>query len=87
MAPLGPSHENLLMPTQWELETAERLSGMETTLRQIHDGLTPIVSDHTTRIGSLERWRARSYGIIAGGAAVLTVLGWMISTLLGARTH
>lgn len=55
------------MPSQWELETAERLARIEEKL--------DLTLNHDDRIGALERWRSW----IGGATAVVgLIVGWLV---------
>lgn len=46
------------------------------------DSLLSTHTDHESRLGDLEKWRARAVGYFAGAGAVVTAVATLVSHLL-----
>lgn len=77
---LEPSKRLFTMPSQWELETEGRLGSIDAKLDTIIGSLDrgrAAQQDADRRLGSLERWRARWGGVVAGLSIVSFVFAFL----------
>lgn len=76
------------MPTQWELETEGRLGGIDSKLDAVLNGIERVTGKHDIierRVGSLESFRSRVYGVATGLMTVGTAIGaitWILSRVV-----